>query len=65
MKIEIDNIEDIPAATLGLYHTLKKSFVVENPKNAAEFTLSEVAKGHFRQYLGSLLEHSKRITEVE
>jgi hypothetical protein len=44
--------EDVPAITLGLYHTAKSLSVSERtPENAVEQTLSTSAATLFEQYL--------------
>ncbi len=58
MKLQVsDDIstEDIPAISLGLYHTAKSVAAAgRKPENAVEYTLSERANDTFRVYLNGI-----------
>lgn len=58
MKLNVsDDIsaEDIPAISLGLYHTAKSLAASgRDPENAVEYTLKERSNDAFRTYLDSM-----------
>jgi hypothetical protein len=68
MKLSIDHIgvDDLPSISLGLQCTEKAQLCKGiQPANSVEYTITEVANIHFRQYLETLINASKRIVEVD
>lgn len=56
--------EDIPAITLGLYHTAKVVAASgRDPKNAVEFTLVERANDAFQVYLNGMHKSTMALME--
>jgi len=58
--------EDIPAISLGLYHTAKRVAASgRQPENAVEFTISERANDAFRMYLNGMHKSVMDLMSVE